>query len=49
MYKYKIWFKINEYQTAETIIFANNDYEAKLIAESVHGEGNILNYTRIDE
>lgn len=48
MYKYKLWVRINEYQTAETIIWANNDYDAKLLGEAQYGQGNILNYTRID-
>lgn len=48
MYKYKLWVSINSYQTAETIVYANNDYEAKLLGEAQYGVGNILNYTRID-
>ena len=47
MYRYKIWVRVNEYQTAETIIMANNDYDAKLLAEAQYGQGNVLNYTRI--
>jgi len=49
MYKYAIWVRINEYQTANTFIFANNDYEAKMLAEAQYGQGNVLNYSRIDE
>ena len=48
MYKYKLWVRINDYQTAETIIWANNDYDAKLLGEAQYGQGNILNYSRID-
>lgn len=47
MYRYKIWVRVNEYQTAETIIMANNDLDAKLLAEAQYGQGNVLNYTRI--
>jgi hypothetical protein len=49
MYKYKLWVRINDYQTTETIIYANSDYDAKLLGEAQYGQGNILNYTRIDE
>lgn len=49
MYKYAIWVRINDYQTANTFVWANNDYEAKMLAEAQYGQGNVLNYTRIDE
>ena len=48
MYKYKLWVRINEFQTTETLIWANSDYEAKLLGEAQYGAGNILNYTRVD-
>ena len=48
MYKYKLWVRVNNYQTAETYIWANNDYDAKLLGEAQYGQGNILNYSRID-
>ena len=47
MYRYKIWVKLNEYQTAETIIMANNDYDAKMLAEAQYGQGMVLSYSRI--
>ena len=47
-YKYKVWVRINEYQTTETIIIAKTDYDAKILAEAQYGVGNVLNYTRID-
>jgi len=49
MYKYKVWVRINDYQTVETVIYANNDYDAKLVAEASYGQGNVLNYTRVYE
>ena len=49
MYKYAIWVRINDFQTANTFVWANNDYEAKMLAEAQYGQGNVLNYTRIDE
>ena len=47
MYKYKIWVRINQTQTINTIVFAENVYAAKQIAEAQFGVGNILNYTRV--
>ena len=49
MYKYKLWVRINDYQTTEIIIYANTDYDAKLLGEAQYGQGNVLNYTRIFE
>lgn len=48
MYKYQIWVRINSYQTVHTIIYADNDIDAKMIAEAQYGVGNVLNYTRIE-
>ena len=49
MYKYQLWVRVNEYQTANTIVYAENDYEAKLLGESQYGTGNVLNYTRLPD
>ena len=46
MYTYKLWVRINDFQTTETIVFANDDYHAKLLGESQFGAGNVLSYTR---
>ena len=48
MYKYKLWVRIDSFQTAETFIWANTDWEAKALGEAQYGKGNILNYTRVD-
>jgi hypothetical protein len=48
MYKYQLWVRINQLQTANTIIYADNDYAAKMLGEAQYGSGNVLNYTRID-
>lgn len=47
MYKYQLWIRINDYQTVNTIVWAENDYAAKLLGEAQYGVGNVLNYTRI--
>lgn len=49
MFKYQIWVRVNDYQTANTIVWAENDWEAKLLAEAQYGTGNVLNYTRVNE
>ena len=49
MYKYQLWVRINQTQTANTIVFADNDYSAKQLGEAQYGAGNVLNYTRIYE
>lgn len=48
MYKYEVWVRVNDYQTANTVVWAETDYEAKLLAEAQYGQGNVLNYTRVD-
>lgn len=49
MYKYQLWVRINQTQTANTVVFASNDLEAKMLGESQYGQGNVLSYTRINE
>ena len=48
MYTYEVWIRLNPYQTAHVRVQANDDYQAKLIAEAQYGQGNVLNWTRID-
>jgi hypothetical protein len=48
MYKYQLWVRINQTQTANTIVFADNDYSAKQLGEAQYGAGNVLNYSRIN-
>jgi hypothetical protein len=48
MYKYQLWVRINETQTANTVVYADNDYSAKQLGEAQYGAGNVLNYSRID-
>ena len=47
MYQYTVWIRLNPYQTANVSVWADNDWQAKMIAESQHGPGNVLNYTRV--
>lgn len=49
MYLYELWVKINDYQTANTRVWAENDYAAKQLGEAQYGVGNVLNYTRLPD
>jgi hypothetical protein len=49
MYRYTVWIRLNPYQTANVTVNADNDLQAKLIAEAQYGSGNVLNYSRIYE
>lgn len=49
MYKYSLWVRINQTQTANTVVWADNDYSARQLGEAQYGAGNVLGYTRIDE
>lgn len=49
MYQYRVWIKLNQLQTAHVIVNADNDYQAKMIAEAQYGQGMVLGYTRIYE
>lgn len=47
MNRYKLWVRVSPTQTAHTIVFAENAYEAKLLGEVQYGVGNVLNYTEM--
>ena len=49
MEKYRLWVRLNEWQTAEIYIYAKSAYEAKLLGEAQYGAGNVLNYTLVVE
>jgi len=46
MYQYRVWIRLNQTQTANVIVNADNDIQAKMLAESLYGHGNVLNYFR---
>jgi hypothetical protein len=48
MTRYKLWVRINDFQTANTYIWADNDLEARLLGEAQYGVGNVLGYWRED-
>jgi len=49
MKRYKLWVRINAYQTAHTMVFADNAYTAKQLGEAQYGVGNVLNYTEVSD
>ena len=49
MKQYMLWVRIDTYRTANTIVFANSDYEAKLLGEAQYGVGNVLHYTQVQD
>lgn len=48
MYQYQLWVRINQTQTANTVVYADNDYSARQLGEAQYGAGNVLSYTRIN-
>ena len=48
MYQYRVWIRLNQYQTADVVVNANNDWECKMLAEGMYGSGTVLNYSRIN-
>lgn len=49
MYRYKFLIRrdiSNRFQTFNTHIMADNDYQAKMIAEGMFGIGSVLHFTR---
>jgi len=49
MYTYKVWVRLNQYQTAHIQLQANNGHEAKMLAEAQYGSGSVLNLTQLSE
>ena len=47
MKRYQLWVRISTTQTANTIVYAENALEAKLLGEAQYGIGNVLNYTEM--
>ena len=49
MKQFLLWIRITSTQTANTIVFAENDFTAKQLGEAQYGFGNVLNYTEVSE
>ena len=48
MTRYKLWVRINDYETLHTYIYAENDYAAQMLGQAQYGVGNVLGYWRED-
>ena len=48
MYKYQLWIRLNETQTTNTVVWADNDWAARQLGEQQYGAGAVLGYSRID-
>jgi hypothetical protein len=49
MKQYRVWVRLLNGTTAHTLVFASNDADAKLLAESQYGAGNVLGYTQVSD
>jgi hypothetical protein len=49
MFRYPLWVRTSQTTTANTIVFADNDYAAKQLGEAQCGIRIVLGYTRIFE
>lgn len=47
MFQYSVWVRISPTQTANTVVYADTDYQARMLAEAQYGVGNVLNYSRV--
>jgi hypothetical protein len=46
MSRYRLLVRINDFETAHTYIYAENDYAARLLGEAQYGVGNVLGWWR---
>ena len=47
MKQYILWVRISQTQTANTLIYAENQLIAKMLGELQFGIGNVLGYTEV--
>jgi hypothetical protein len=47
MKQYNLWVRINQMQTANTIVYAENAFAAKQLGEAQYDVGSVLGYTEI--
>ncbi len=48
MNQYRIWVRVNAYQTATVLLCADNDSAVRQLAEQQYGVGSVLSWTRVD-
>ena len=47
MKQYKLWVRLSQSQTTNTLVYAENAYVARLIGEAQFGVGNVLSYSEL--
>ena len=47
MKQYQLWVRINQTQTANTLVYAGNALLAKHLGEAQYGVVNVLGYTEV--
>ena len=47
MRQYRLWVRLRNGTTTNTIVTAENDHAAKQLGEAQFGVGNVLTYTRV--
>jgi len=47
MKQYRLWVRISQTLTTNTIVYADDAYTAKLLGEAQYGVGNVLSYTQV--
>ena len=48
MNQYRVWVRINPYQTATVLVYADNDDVVRQLAELQYGPGSVLSWTRVE-
>ena len=49
MKRYVLWVRVSATQTANTVVFAENELAAKQLGEAQYGIGNVLSYTEASD
>ena len=46
MYRYKLWIRLDDFNTIDAYVHADSDWAAIQLGEAQYGKGNVLNWTR---
>ena len=48
MSQYRVWIRLNPYQTATVLIYAEHDGVVRQLAELQYGAGSVMSWTRVE-
>ena len=48
MYQYKVWIRLNQLQTANVLVYADNDIQCRQLAEAQYGTTSVLAYSKVN-